>query len=149
MTFFSSVMTNSMAATYERTALAELTPNREKPAARFEITAALGLTGYNFNVAILEGGERLPASGLHYHDAQEEFFYVVAGRCQVELADGSVDLEPDEMIVIGPGTPQMIHNPFAAECKLIAIGHPPEGHETAEIVKPAEEVLAERYPEES
>jgi mannose-6-phosphate isomerase-like protein (cupin superfamily) len=138
-----------MADAYERTALTELTPTPEKPAERFEITAALGLSGYNFNVAVLDAGERLPQSGLHYHDAQEEFFYVVDGRCRVELADESVDLDRDEMIVIRPGTAQMIHNPFGEQCKLIAIGYPPEGHATAEIVKPAEEVLAERNTEVS
>ncbi len=138
-----------MAGAYERRALTELTPNPEKPAARFEITEALGLSGYTFNVAVLEAGERLPQSGLHYHDAQEEFFYVVDGRCRVELADESVDLDRDEMIVIRPGTAQMIHNPFAEQCKLIAVGSPPEGHATAEIVKPAREVLAERDSEGS
>lgn len=149
MTFLSPVRIDSMAADYERTGLGELTPTPEKPAERFEITEALGLAGYNFNVAVLDAGERLPQSGLHYHEGQEEFFYVIAGRCRVELADGSVDLASDEMIVIRPGTAQMIHNPFAEECKLIAIGYPQEGHETAGIVKSADEVLAARYPEES
>lgn len=144
MTFRDPRWIDRMVAAYKRAALRELTPNPAKPAARFEITEALGLSGYNFNVAVLDAGERLPQSGLHYHDAQEEFFFVVAGRCRVELADEQIDLAQDEMIVIRPGTAQMIHNPFDEQCKLIAIGYPPEGHATAEMVKSADEVLGER-----
>ncbi len=133
---------------YERARLEALDTNPEKPSRRWEISKQLGIEGYHFNVAVLDPGEPMAQSGLHYHTDQEEFFYVIEGRCRVELVDEAFDLAADEMVVFHPGTAQLIHNPFETPCKLIAIGYPPEGHETVEAVESTAELLAERYPEE-
>lgn len=133
---------------YQRASLADLDPNPTKPADRWEVSKHLGIDGYNFNVAVLEPGEPMAQSGLHYHTDQEEFFYVIDGRCRVELEEGSFDLATDEMVVFREGTAQLIHNPFDQACKLIAIGHPPSGHETVRAVESTKELLARRYPEE-
>lgn len=132
---------------YERAELDDLAPNPEKPSSRWEVSKHLGLDGYNFNVAVLESGEPLAQSGLHYHTDQEEFFYVIEGRCRVELEEGSFDLSADEMVLFRPETAQLVHNPFDRPCKLIAIGYPPEGHGTVEAVESTEELMARRYPE--
>lgn len=132
---------------YERASLDDFDPNPEKPSRRWEVSRHLGIEGYHFNVAVLEPGEPMAQSGLHYHTEQQEFFYVVEGRCRVELADDTFDLGPDEMVVFHPGTAQLLHNPFDTRCKLIAVGYPQAGHGTVEAVESTDELLARRYQE--
>ena len=133
---------------YVHRSLADLDPNPEKPARRYEVSPALGIEGYTLNVALLDPGERLAKSGLHYHEAQEEVVYVAAGRCRVELEDGSVDLDTDDAIRFSPGTPQFVHNPFDEPAKLVAIGHPADAHEPNVSLQSAADLLAERYGDE-
>lgn len=132
---------------YRRSSLDDIEPVPDKPGKRYEVSPALELSGYNFNVVKLAGGERLPESGLHYHEAQEEFFYLASGRCRVEVEHGSFDLDEDGMAVFPAGVAQCVHNPFDEPCKLIAIGYPPEGHETGRQVQPWTDLLADRYPD--
>lgn len=138
-----------MATGYEHAHLADLDTTPEKPSSRWEVSKQLGIEGYHFNVAVLEPGEPMARSGLHYHTDQEEFFYVIDGRCRVELREDAFDLGPDEMVLFHPGTAQLLHNPFDEPCKLIAIGYPPEGHESVTAVESTAALLARRYPEES
>lgn len=128
---------------YVTRSLADLSPNPDKPARRYEVSPSLGIDGYNFNVAFLEPGEGLAKSGFHYHEEQEEFFYVLEGRCRVELEEGSIDLDADEMILFEPETPQFIHNPFDERTKLVGIGYPPEAHHPSHTLRSAAEMLEE------
>ncbi len=132
---------------YERAALADLERNPEKPSDRWEVSPALGLDGYNFNVAVLAPGERLSRTAYHYHPGQEEFFYVLRGTCRVEVEDGSFDLGPDEMVVFRPGVVHLLHNPHDEPAKLVAVGAPPDGRHPVEQVQSFESLLAERYPD--
>lgn len=132
---------------YERAALADVARNPEKPSDRWELSPALDLAGYNFNVAVLAPGERLSRTAYHRHPDQEEFFYVLEGVCRVEVEDGSFDLGPDEMVVFRPGVVHLLHNPHAEPAKLVAVGAPPEGRHPVEQVQSYESLLAERYPE--
>lgn len=136
-----------MSSGYTHATLADIPVAPDKPASRHEVSKALGIDGYNLNITVLEPAERHPHSGLHYHEAQEEFFYVMTGRCRVETESDSIDLGADEMVVFRPGTAQMIHNPFDSTAKILAIGYPADKHQPAEIVQAAEDLLAERYPE--
>ncbi|MFB6149999.1 MAG: cupin domain-containing protein [Halobacteriales archaeon] len=132
---------------YEHHRLAELETNPEKPTQRWEISPQLELSGYNFNVAIIEPGERLSQNAYHYHENQEEFFYIIEGRCRAEVADGAFDLESDEVAVFRQGVPHLLHNPFETPCKLVAVGSPPDGRYPVEQVQSYEALLRERYGE--
>lgn len=129
---------------YTRAALSELEANPNKPSQRWEVSPQLEIEGYNFNVARLEPGERLSQTAFHYHENQEEFFFVIDGRCRVETEDESFDLGPDEMIVFREGVVHLLHNPFEVACKLIAIGYPPDGRRPVHMVKSYQEILEER-----
>ena len=54
----------------------------------------------------------------------------------------------DEVAVTDPGVDHLLHNPFKDECKLLAIGAPPEGRYPGEQIHSYEEILDERYGEE-
>lgn len=130
---------------YVHRSLADLETNAEKPGTRWEVSPQLGLSAYNFNVAVLEPGERLSQNAYHHHDRQREFYYVVSGRCRVEVADGHFDLDTDDVTVFDPGIDHLLHNPSDEPCKLVAVGSPPEGRYPVEQVQSYEELMAERY----
>lgn len=138
-----------MSTGYEHRSLDELEPNPEKPGRRWELSPVLGIDEYNVNVAVLEPNERLSQNAYHYHENQREFFYVADGRCRVEVDDGSFDATEDEVVFFEAGVAHLIHNPFDAPCKLVAIGSPPDGRYPVHQVQSYEDLLAERYGGES
>jgi len=130
---------------YDHHAIADFETNPEKPGQRWELSPQLGIEDYNFNIAVLERSEVLSQSGYHYHEDQREFFYLVHGRCQVEVEDGAFRLREDEVVRFDAGVPHLLHNPFDSRAKLVAIGNPPEDRYPVHEVEPAEEFLTERY----
>lgn len=130
---------------YKHRSLRELDVNPDKPSRRWEVSPQLGIGDYNFNVAILEPGERLSQNAYHYHDEQKEFYYVVDGRCRVEVEDGSFDAETDDVVRFDEAVPHMLHNPYDDSCKIVAIGSPPEGRRPVHQVQSYRELLADRY----
>lgn len=131
---------------YDHASLDDLETNPEKPGRRWELSPQLGIDAFNFNVAVLEPGERLSQSHYHYHEDQEEFFYVATGRCRAEVADGSVDLGTDDVIVFESGEAgvHVLHNPYDEPCKIVAVGWPPEGRHPAHQVRRLDDLLEER-----
>lgn len=132
---------------YEHASLDALEPNPEKPGRRWELSPTFGIEGANVNVAILEPGERLSQSHYHYHENQRELFYVAGGRCRAEVADGTVDLETDDVIAFDAGEAgvHVLHNPYEATCKLVAVGWPQEGRHPVERVASLGELLEDRH----
>ncbi|ELY96280.1 cupin domain-containing protein [Natrialba taiwanensis] len=90
---------------WEHTSLNDLGTNPEKPGRRWEVSPALGIDEFNFNVAVLEREERLSQNHFHYHENQKELFYVVSGACRVETREEGFTTTEDEFIVFrdGPG----------------------------------------------
>lgn len=130
---------------YEHRPLSAFETNSEKPGQRWELSPQLGIEAYNFNVAVIESGERLSQNAYHYHEHQTEFFYVVAGRCRVEVANDSFDCETDDAVLFDEGAVHLLHNPFDDPCKVVAVGHPPEGRYPVEKVQSYEALLEDRY----
>ena len=58
-----------------------------------KIRRALGVTAFGINAVVMPPGYAGP---MHYHDEQEETYFVHRGRLQFEFGDGS-------KIVLGPG----------------------------------------------
>ena len=119
--------------------------NPDKPGQRWELSPPLGIDDCNINVAVLDHGEALSANGYHYHEDQEEFFYVVDGRCQVEVESGSFLLRPDEVVRFDEGVVHLLHNPFELPAKVIGIGSPPDGRYPVHQVESAAALLTKRY----
>lgn len=71
-------------------------------------------------------GEQLPLA-YHYHDQQEEVFYVLSGTLHVETPDEEFVLGPDELFAVEPESPQWAYNPEGADeaVTVLAIGVPP------------------------
>lgn len=135
-----------MADGWTRVRLEAVESREDKPGRRWELSAALGVGAFNFNVAVLRPGERLSASHYHYHEGQTELVYVADGRCRVEVAEGGFVAERDDVVRFdaGPEGVHLVHNPFDEPCRLVAIGWPPDGRHPVETVKTTDELLAER-----
>ena len=52
----------------------------------------------------------------HKHDRDDEFFYVIEGRFQIELEDRTIDLRPRQGVVIPKG---VMHRPRAPQRTVI------------------------------
>ena len=84
-----------------------------------KVRSALGVTAFGANALVMEPGY----DGFrHYHDTQDELYFVHRGRVEVEV-DG-------ETRVVGEGglfhveatTPRKVSNPFDEDAVLLAIG---------------------------
>lgn len=77
----------------------------------------LGLRTYR-----VEPGEEIPLSGLHYHDEQEEVFYVLEGTLAVETPDRTYEAPSGQFFVAEPGSPHRAHVPADADRAVTALG---------------------------
>ncbi len=116
--------------------------NPEKPGKRWEISPELGIETFNLNVAVLDPEERLSQNQFHYHENQQELFFVVEGRCRVETREESFEMGIDEAVVFekGEAGAHVVYNPFEEPCKLVAIGWPPDGRYPVHQLKAMSEV---------
>lgn len=132
---------------WKRVSIDAVEPNPEKPGQRWELSSALGIDAFNLNVAVLQQGERLSQNHFHYHENQRELLYVVDGAVRVETANDGFDLEADEVVVFSAGEAgaHVVHNPFEAPGKIVAIGWPPEGRFPVHQLAETETLLEERY----
>ncbi len=119
--------------------------NDAKPSDRWELSPTLGISAYNFNIAHLNPNQRLSQTAYHTHENQTEFFYCISGTCRVETPDDSFDLVTDECVLFEPGTPHLLHTLDEMTCKLVAVGHPPDGRRPVKMIKSHAEILEERY----
>ena len=80
----------------------------------------LGVTAFGVNAVVLPVGFETPA---HYHDAQEELYFVHAGELEIEFGDGSVHrLSPGGMARVDPSTPRKLRNVGAGEATYLCAG---------------------------
>lgn len=111
---------------------ADVEPMPDRPSETRSISDAVGLEKLGLRRYDVAPGERIPVSGLHYHDEQEEVFYVVAGELRVETPDREYVVPADHFFVAEPGSPHRAFNaPDATENALvIAMGAPAvsDGH---------------------
>jgi len=105
---------------YEDVSLAD-----ERPCELRRLGAAAGLENVAINRFRAEPGEQLPLA-YHYHEEQEEAFYVLSGTLHVKTPEGTLEAGPDHLITVEPDSPQFAYNPEDADdpVDVIAIGAP-------------------------
>jgi mannose-6-phosphate isomerase-like protein (cupin superfamily) len=101
-------------------------PAEDRPCRMRRLTDPAGLSRVAVNRFTAEPGEQLPLA-YHYHDEQEEAFYVLSGTLAVETPDGEYTVEADGLFAVDPGSPQRAYNPTDADgaVEVLAIGAPP------------------------
>ena len=101
-------------------------PEADRPCDCRKLSEPAGLEQMAVNRFTAAPGEQLPLA-YHYHDEQEEAFYVVSGTMTVETPDGAYEVGEGELFAVDPGSPQRAYNPADASgpVEVVAIGAPP------------------------
>ncbi|WP_134671203.1 cupin domain-containing protein [Halorussus marinus] len=100
-------------------------PTPDRPCVQRALGDLAGLENAAVNLYEAAPGDQIPLA-YHYHDDQEELFYVVSGALHVETPDGELVADEDELFVVEPDSPQRAFNPADATetLRVLAVGAP-------------------------
>lgn len=103
----------------------EIEPNR--PSEMRYISEAVGMENMGLRIYDVAPGEDIPLSGLHYHDEQEEVFFVVSGQLDVETPEREYQVAPGQFFIAEPGSAHRAYNSAESEenARVVGIGAPP------------------------
>ncbi|WP_226012355.1 cupin domain-containing protein [Halomicrobium salinisoli] len=115
---------------------ARLEPEPDRPSEMRYVSEAADMDRLGLRVYSVDPGEEIPLSGLHYHETQEEAFYVLEGVLSVETPEAEYRVEPDQFFVAQPESPHRAHVDDNADqpARVIGMGAPPmsDGHSVEE-----------------
>jgi uncharacterized cupin superfamily protein len=96
------------------------------PWAEARYSDAGGLTQFGAHVVTLEPGSK--ASDRHWHEAQDEFLYVLAGEATVVEEEGAQALGPGDAACwpAGAANGHTVENRSGAPCSFLIVGTRPE-----------------------
>jgi mannose-6-phosphate isomerase-like protein (cupin superfamily) len=84
-----------------------------------KIRRALGVTAFGINAVVMPPGHD---GFLHYHDTQDELYFVHRGRVEVEVEGETCVLEEGGLLHVSSTTPRKVSNPFEEEAVVLAVG---------------------------
>ena len=99
-------------------AFASLDELGEGPGFR-KIRSALGVTAFGINALVLPPGHD---GFLHFHDTQDEVYFVHRGRIAIEVDGETRELGEGGLVHVESTTPRKLSNPFEDEAIVIALG---------------------------
>jgi len=105
---------------------AAVEPTEGRPCEYRGLTEPADLTQMALNYFRAEPGEQAPLA-YHYHETQEEAFYVLSGTLHVETPEGELTVPEGSLFAADPESPHRAFNPEGAEeaVELLAVGAPP------------------------
>jgi mannose-6-phosphate isomerase-like protein (cupin superfamily) len=84
-----------------------------------KIRRALGVTAFGINAIVMSPGHD---GFLHFHDTQDELYFVHRGQVEVEVEGEKRVLGEGGLFHVEATTPRKVSNPFDEEAVLLAIG---------------------------
>jgi quercetin dioxygenase-like cupin family protein len=85
-----------------------------------KIRPALGVTAFGINAIVLPPGIE---TGRHFHDRQQEVYFLHAGRVEMEFGDGGRHvLEPGGVARVDPSTVRRVRNIGEDDAVYVVIG---------------------------
>ena len=110
---------------YHHVAVEDLEPTPDRPSTQRSVSAAAGLENLSAHVYEVDPGEQIPLA-YHYHDDQEELFYVVEGTLSVETPEVTYSVGADEAFAVEPESPQRAFVPedAAGPARACVVGAP-------------------------
>ena len=100
-------------------AVANLADLGEGPGFR-KVRRALGVTAFGVNAIVLPPGIE---TGFHYHDRQEELYFVHRGKIEMEFGDGSrEELAEGTFARVDPPTVRKIRNRGDVDAVYVIVG---------------------------
>jgi mannose-6-phosphate isomerase-like protein (cupin superfamily) len=97
----------------------------DRPCEMRRLSAAAGLEHAAINRFRAAPGEQVPLA-YHYHEEQEEAFYVLSGTLFVETPAETFEVSAGDLFAVDPNSPQRAYNPADATgpVELLAVGAP-------------------------
>jgi mannose-6-phosphate isomerase-like protein (cupin superfamily) len=83
------------------------------------IRRELGVTAFGVNALIYPPGQE---GFLHYHDEQDELYFVHRGRASFEVDSDEFELGPGGVVYVESKTPRRINNQTDEELVVLAVG---------------------------
>lgn len=85
-----------------------------------KIRSRLGVTAFGMNAICMPGGQE---TGGHFHDEQEEVYFVHRGRLEIEFGDGSTHLlEPGGVARVDASTVRKLRNTGDEDSIYVVVG---------------------------
>jgi mannose-6-phosphate isomerase-like protein (cupin superfamily) len=85
-----------------------------------KVRKGLGVTAFGVNAIVLPAGIE---TGSHYHDSQEELYFVHRGEIEMEFGDGSVEtLREGGFARVDAATARRIRNTGDVEAVYVCVG---------------------------
>jgi quercetin dioxygenase-like cupin family protein len=85
-----------------------------------KIRPAIGVTAFGINAIVLPPGIE---TGRHFHDRQEEVYFVHRGRVETEFGDGGrVPLGPGGVVRVDAATVRMLRNVGDEDAVCVVVG---------------------------
>jgi mannose-6-phosphate isomerase-like protein (cupin superfamily) len=84
-----------------------------------KIRAALGVTAFGVNAIVMPPGLE---GFLHYHDEQDELYFVHAGTARVEVGGEERLLGPGGLVHVESTTPRRVSNAGTDDLVLLVVG---------------------------
>jgi mannose-6-phosphate isomerase-like protein (cupin superfamily) len=84
-----------------------------------KVRRALGITAFGANALVIPPGA---VGRPHYHEQQDELYFVHRGRAVFDLPDESVELGPGGLIHVEARTPRRVTNPGPDELVVLVVG---------------------------
>ena len=103
----------------------DIAPTPDRPSVQRSVSEAADCSRIGVHVYEAAPGEQLPLA-YHYHEEQEEVFYVLSGTLYVETPEETFVVGSDEAFVAHPESPHRAYNPSDAESpvRVLAVGAP-------------------------
>ncbi|WP_142860941.1 cupin domain-containing protein [Salinigranum halophilum] len=97
----------------------------DRPCTLRRLSERAGLERMAVNRFEADPGEQVPLA-YHYHDEQEEAFFVLSGTLHVETPAEEYVVPAGSLFAVEPGSPQRAFNPADADerVELVAVGAP-------------------------
>jgi mannose-6-phosphate isomerase-like protein (cupin superfamily) len=84
-----------------------------------KVRRALGITSFGANVLVLPPGE---ANRAHYHDEQDELYFVHEGQAIFDFPDDRIEVRPGGLVHVEAATPRRVTNPGSNDLVMLVIG---------------------------
>ena len=84
-----------------------------------KVRATLGVTAFGVNVIVYPPG----AQGvLHYHDIQDELYFVHSGTARFEVGDETREVGPGGLVHVEAATPRLVSNIGEDDLVILVVG---------------------------
>jgi mannose-6-phosphate isomerase-like protein (cupin superfamily) len=84
-----------------------------------KVRTALGVEAFGVNALVMAPGHD---GFLHYHDTQDELYFVHRGTARFEVDGESRDLGPGGLLHVTSTTPRKVSNAGSEECIVLVVG---------------------------